>query len=538
MVDQQQSQHAPILRRRHQRASLAAPVGGVAQRMRCAYGAAMSPADRVAAILASIRGIPAAALSGALAHAAHPAQAHLNALAQDADSADEALARAAIASLFGGLVEPLNDSFGADERVAYAELFGRVVWRVCARRGDLAAALAEEGIADEAALLARHRRVRSAAATAATAAALAVPEPRRVAVLSRVTIGADILLTSVAVARIHQRWPAAAIEVIGDAKLGGLLGALPRVRVVPLSYPRRGPLGERLRAWLGARALARGADLAVAPDSRLDQLGILPMGPEQRYLLWENLLPRDRPVSLAEALDGALCRRLGLPAHPPMLPRLGLDADASRTRERLARALGPGPWAAVKLDHGGNPAKALPRAAEVACLRALRARGWRIILDRGFGTAETQASDALLAEAGMRAIDLDDSGSGLGTPPEALAADSLALADLVRFHGSIAGWAAAVACSGLALSYDSVGHHLAAALGVPVVVAFTGYAHDAFPIAWQPRGRGPVTVVTIPPAERALPAQWQRVIDRVPAAMAPHATSAADTIDAKPRAQP
>ncbi len=235
-------------------------------------------------------------------------------------------------------------------------------------------------------------------------------------------------------------------------------------------------------------------------------------------MLWENLLARGRPVSLAAALDGALARRLGLAAEPPALPRLGLDAAASGVRERLAQALGPGPWAAVKLDHGGNPAKALPRAAEIALLHALRARGWRILIDRGFGAEETAASDALLREAGLACTDLDDSGAGLGTPPAALAPASLASAEVVRFHGSIAGWAASVACARLAFSYDSVGHHLAAALGVPVVVAFTGYAHDAFPVAWQPRGRAPVALVPIPTALRADPAQWSRVIDRIPAA--------------------
>ncbi|MBA3708072.1 MAG: hypothetical protein H0W83_04515, partial [Planctomycetes bacterium] len=66
------------------------------------------------------------------------------------------------------------------------------------------------------------------------------------------------------------------------------------------------------------------------------------------------------------------------------------------------------------------------------------------------------------------------------------------------------------------LSYDSVGHHLAAALGVPVVVAFTGYSDPVFPIAWQPRGPGPIDVVAIPTADKDRSEQWQRVCERLP----------------------
>ena len=73
-----------------------------------------------------------------------------------------------------------------------------------------------------------------------------------------------------------------------------------------------------------------------------------------------------------------------------------------------------------------------------------------------------------------------------------------------------------LSCCRLALSYDSVGHHLAAALGVPAVVAFTGFSDPGFPIAWQPRGAGVVTVVPIATAEKHEAAQWDRVAAAFP----------------------
>jgi len=157
----------------------------------------------------------------------------------------------------------------------------------------------------------------------------------------------------------------------------------------------------------------------------------------------------------------------------------------------------------------------------MAAIPRLRARGWRVLLDRGFGAEELANSDSLLQALGWRAIDLDESGAGLGLGTDQIIAGSLQDAEVVRFHGSIAGWAAGCACSSLAVSYDSVGHHLAAALGIPVVVAFTGHIDADFPIAWQPRGRASVTLITIATAEKHLPQSWRALMDALPAPATP-----------------
>lgn len=437
---------------------------------------------------------------------------HADALADAADQDDEAQRSAGLQALFAGLVEPLNDGFTPAGRAVYARMFPRIVWRVAERDARLRDRLAAHGIGGESALLARYHAVRRGQGPLPTTV-------RRIAVLSRVTIGADILLTSVAVQRLHQRWPDAEVVLIGDGKLAGLFGGLPGVRVRPLSYGRRGPLRDRLASWLALDDALdeERPDLVMAPDSRLDQLGILPT--RAPYLLWENTQPEGAPVrSLAVLLDTWLVARLGLPAEPRCVPRLGFPPATRGVADQLAAALGSAPIAAVKLDHGGNPAKSLPRAAEIRMLREVRRRGWRILLDRGFGPDELANSDALLAALGWTCVDLDDSGKGLGRAPDQLARGALADAAVVRFHGSIAGWAAAVSTCRLALSYDSVGHHLAAALGVPVVVAFTGYSGADFPTAWQPRGAGAVRLVTIPTALKHTPRAWRDVMASVPVA--------------------
>lgn len=473
-----------------------------------------TPADHAAAILAWFGGRACAVVEGECAALKpdHALFVAADAIADAADSDDEALRGAGLAALFGGLVEPLNDGFTPAGRAVYARIFGHIAWRIAARQPTLMLALDQAGIVNEAQFIARHQRLR-------TAPTVPGGPVRTVMVLSRVTIGADILITSLALQAAQRRWPTARVVLLGDGKLAGLFAGLPQVSVRPLSYARRGPLRERLGSWLTVVEAVRAeqADVVIAPDSRLDQLGLLPVCEESRYLLWENVQPEGAPVrSLADLYAAWLARTLDL-AGAPLVPAVRLAPAAEVQRQRMAAAFGPAPLCAVKLDHGGNPAKALPRAAEVLLIRTLRARGWRVLLDRGFGAEELANSDALLAECGLTAMDIDDSGKGLGRDVAGLEACSLADAPLIRFHGSIAGWAAACACCRLAVSYDSVGHHLAAALGVTAVVAFTGYADPGFPIAWQPRGPVPATVVAIPTAEKNDPVRWQELLRALPA---------------------
>ena len=473
------------------------------------------PAEHAAAILAWLGTKRLAEVERGLADPAQlaPLLGHADAIADAADSDDETVRGSGLGALFSGLIEPLNDGFTPAGRALYARLFARIAWRVATRDARLAERLRGFGLAGEAALLARYQAARHATT-------LAPERAQRVLVLSRVTIGADILLTSTVLVRLRQRYPNAELVLLGDGKLAGLFAGLPGVRVRPLSYGRRGALRERLASWLTVvdAVAAEAPDLVVGPDSRLDQLGVLPVTADPaRTLLWENTQPEGQPVrSLGELLDDWLVARLGTVWGRRALPALGLDAAAAATRATFTAALGPAGIAAVKLDHGGNPAKALPRAAEVAILQALRGRGWRILLDRGFGADELANSDALLSALGWTALDVDDSGKGLGLPVQGLLPGQLMQTPVVRFHGSIAGWAGGVAACTLALSYDSVGHHLAAALGVPVVVAFTGYADPGFPAAWQPRGPAAVTVVAIPTADKDQPAQWERVLAALP----------------------
>lgn len=417
-------------------------------------------------------------------------------------------------ALFGGIVEPLNDGFTPAGRHVSNAVMAGVLWRLIRERNDYEQLARRFGLVHERSLIERLEQLRD------DARPLLTHTPQRILVLSRVTIGADVLITSIALQRLRQRFPAAELLLAGNPRLEALFGGMPGVRVVPQHYVRRGSLASRLESWPSLVALVdrERPDLVVGPDSRLDQLGLLPIVDDpDRYLLWENLIPNPGPsCGLAQLYDRWLVRRLGLPATPACVPTIALHSSAQALAASVKDVLGSRPRVAVKFDHGGNPDKALPSEAEALLLRTLRGKGWAILLDRGFGAEEFAASERCTEQLGCEVFDLLEAEFRLVDNRDGVRPDLAEDADVVRFEGSIGGWAAALSTCGLALSYDSAGQHLAAAGGVPLVAIMTGHHHDRFPIAWQPHGNGWIRTIIVPTAERDDPLWWKRIAQNLP----------------------
>jgi ADP-heptose:LPS heptosyltransferase len=89
-------------------------------------------------------------------------------------------------------------------------------------------------------------------------------------VLSRITLGADVAVTSVLLDAAKRRYPDAEIVFVAPRKNYELFQADPRVRHLPAPYPRGGMLMERLRA---SASLWFDDGPVIDPDSRLTQLG-------------------------------------------------------------------------------------------------------------------------------------------------------------------------------------------------------------------------------------------------------------------------
>jgi ADP-heptose:LPS heptosyltransferase len=273
-------------------------------------------------------------------------------------------------------------------------------------------------------------------------------EPQKVFVLSRVTLGADVAVTSVLLAAAKQRFPQAEILFTGPAKNFELFAGDPRIRHAPLEY-HRGSLAERLWAGMELQKIVdRPGVIIIDPDSRLTQLGLLPVCDEHNYYFFESrargcATDRNLPELAADWAEEVL----GVRGAKPF----------------VAPGHGPGdmPAIAVSLGVGENPAKRIPDPFEPELLSLLARTRMRLIIDMGAGGAE--------AERVARALQI--SGATAET-----------------WNGSFAGFARIIAASRLYIGYDSAGQHVAAACDVPLITVFAGVPSLRFFSRWRPKG--------------------------------------------------
>jgi ADP-heptose:LPS heptosyltransferase len=332
-------------------------------------------------------------------------------------------------ALFSILAEGLADRFEPALCEVYAQLFSQAIAAVV------------DG-ADAAALTARYRRVRRVRRVTS--------EPSRVFVLSRVTLGADVAVTSVLLDAAKRRFPKAEVVFVGPAKNYQLFEADPRIRHAAVTY-RRGSLRDRLAVRQELTTLLDAPDsLILDSDSRFTQLGLLPICPEHRYHLFESRAYGGATGQPLPELAAAWAEEtLGIAGAKPFVA-LGPPADRTAA-------------IAISLGVGENPSKRLPDPFEENLLRLLGERGAAICIDKGAGGEEAARVEQAVERSSVRAAFWD---------------------------GSFAGFASIIAASRLYVGYDSAGQHVAAAAGVPLLSIFAGFPAPRMFDRWRPQPNG------------------------------------------------
>lgn len=421
-------------------------------------------------------------------------------------------------ALFRDVVERLNDSFAPESCAAYDRLFAQVIefFRRLPAGRELNGRLRQFGLPDEASLLKRK----------ASLANPRLPEAddlRKVLLLSRVTIGADVAVTSVLIAGARQRYPQAEIVLLGSAKLRELFGGEAHIRVHELRYERGGTVLARLQSWLAVvEAVAEEAQLGdvlvLDPDSRLTQLGLLPvLAPRLeeagRYVFFESRrFGHETALSLGQLAARWWQTLSG--TQTPFFPHLALPVEYINFGQavvRQLRATGRRQIASLSFGVGGNENKRVNEAFEAALLRQLLQNS-ALILDKGGAPTERAQVDALTAALraeGHQVLELN----------AANAAAELAVTDgqpaIVTWDGSIGAFAGLIAASDQYLGYDSSGQHLAAALGVPTLTVFVNDNSPRFAHRWQPFGKGAVEIISVRPSQIS---EWQNILQTTLAA--------------------
>ncbi len=325
---------------------------------------------------------------------------------------DRAIAEDEGLALFSIVVERLGDLFEPRLCDVYASLFSEVIARV---RPEL---------------IPRTRRFAGSTGR--------WPASSRVYVLSRITLGADVAVTSVMLDAAKRRYPSAEIFFVGPRKNYELFEADPGIAHRDVPYARGGSLPDRLRA---SEALWFDDGVVIDPDSRLTQLGLIRVCPDNRYCFFES---RSFGGDADDRLPDLAARWAGDPAARPYVAR--------------RPAGGPAFDITVSLGVGENPAKRLSDDFERQLLQMVAGTGASVLVDKGSSAAERERVERAVA-TGMRTHD-----------------------------GPFAPFAAEIARSQLFVGYDSAAGHVASACGVPLISIAKGFISPRMAARWRPTG--------------------------------------------------
>jgi hypothetical protein len=254
-------------------------------------------------------------------------------------------------------------------------------------------------------------------------------------VLSRVTLGADVAVTSVLMDAAKRRYPDAKIVFVGPQKSYDLFEADVRVEHLPAPYARSGALRDRLRAssnlWLEG-------GIVIDPDSRLSQLGLISVCDEHNYFFFPSrAYGGDGNESLAKLAARWAHQVFGVEAAQPYIaPVASAQPPADIT---------------ISLGVGEN-------AAKRELLRTLAKTGASILVDKG------------------------------GSPEEHERVERAVLPGMRTHNGAFAPFAAQIAKSKLFVGYDSAGGHVASACRVPLLSIARGFVSERMAARWRPDG--------------------------------------------------
>jgi hypothetical protein len=264
----------------------------------------------------------------------------------------------------------------------------------------------------------------------------------RVYVLSRVTLGADVAVTSVLLDAAKRRYPNAEIVFVGPLKSYELFEFDSRIKHRLAPYARSGALKDRLRAsanlWLDD-------GIVIDPDSRLSQLGLISICDEHNYFHFPSrAYGGEGNQSLAELAAQWVQQVFGVEeARPYVAPLRSTDPPADIT---------------VSLGVGENDSKRLNDAQERDLLHALADTGASLLVDKG------------------------------GSPEERERVERALLPGIRTHDGAFAPFAAQIAASKLFVGYDSAGGHVASASGVPLISIAKGFVSERMAARWRPAG--------------------------------------------------
>jgi ADP-heptose:LPS heptosyltransferase len=330
---------------------------------------------------------------------------------------------------------------------------------------------------------------------------------RKILLLSRVTIGADVAVTSVITAKLRALLPEAEFVMLGSAKLRELFGGDQSVRSREIRYERGGDVLSRLRSWIGVveavkeeiKGLSEDEFLLIDPDSRLTQLGLLPLLKNERnYFFFESRSYQGPAIHNPQSIGWlASCwanEVFGLSVET--FPYVALPAeyrDFGRLVVEKLRRAGASRVTVVSFGVGGNQNKRVSEEFEIETINRL-IEDSTLILDKGATGEEREQIDRIVAAlrgAGRTVIEIEERDSARAISSAKIEADA------ITWDGGLGAFAGLIAAGDRYVGYDSAGQHIAAALRIPTLTIFVNSGPPVFAERWRPYGPGVIEIFDI-----------------------------------------
>lgn len=414
-------------------------------------------------------------------------------------SQDTDLNGVAARALFGIIIESLCDDFEDLQTETYTRVMAQIISYCRKLRGaeELDRFLQAFQIYTRDDLLIRINRIRKDSKV--------LPRKRnvkKVLLLSRVTIGADVAITSIIIQRLARFFPSAELVLIGGSKLDEIYGANSNIRLRQIAYNRKGGLLDRLSSWqtvldiidreLAACPLQN--TILIDPDSRLSQLGVLPIIDLAHYFFFDSrsAVSFAGNLSMAQLTNAWLNKITGQEDFSHSRVWL-LPSNLQKAAQLSAKLKSNGARRVITLNFGvgGNPRKKVGgRLEQDLLLNLLQEPGTVVLLDKGCGDEEIQSSNALLAgiEASGYAVQNAVFDEGL---------DSKLNRGVIGLQTRIGEIAAIIANSDEYIGYDSACQHIAAALKTPCLTIFAGSNNMRFIRRWSAFGSNTCKIVHV-----------------------------------------
>jgi ADP-heptose:LPS heptosyltransferase len=432
-----------------------------------------------------------------------PEMRFIDLLCEMSEADDSDWGQAVTSALFRGIIEGLCDDFTPNGAETCLNVLVSILAYIRQKQTcrTLDRLLNEAGYHETSELVSRYKRIQTNSAISSTKRR----KIRKIIILSRVTAGADIAITSNIIHRLNNSFPEAELVIIGPIHLAEMFNQIDATRVVPFLYKNDGTLFDKMTNWPDLLKIVhnehhnfcKGEVLLFDPDTRLSQLGLLPLLDEEnsfyfpsRTAGYNDNSQQNLSTLTNKWLDTLLEERVSLAP-------LAMFDDLHGTYTNLAENLkqnGCKQLITINFGVGNDPRKKITPLFEADLIKGLLAIPDTIImLDTGRGDDEQQVTNQhlkILAELNYNTLKID---------ADSLAAEKINLRHgVVSYRGSLCGLGKLIKVSDCFIGYDSCGQHIANAADTPAIIIFAGAPSTRFISRWAPKNSANKTISVLP----------------------------------------